>query len=89
MLTEDEIRLVAGLHGWKTDLHRLHPDNPVYDVILYWRRRRHCLGLLGELQCMTIEQLAQLVAFYAERIDGCAVLDESMACDHTDHQAHR
>ncbi len=66
MLLEDDIRLVAGLHGWKLALRRLHPENPVYFAIIYWRRRRHCLGLLGELQQMTVEQLTQLLASYAE-----------------------
>jgi hypothetical protein len=87
MLTEDEIRLVAGLHGWKVDLHRLHPENPVYSVILYWRKRHYCLGLQGELQNMTIERLTQLIASYAERTDGIMVQDEAVAREHADRRA--
>lgn len=65
MLLEDDIRLIAGLHGWKVTLRRLHPDNPVYSVVIYWRRQRHCLGLLGELQLLSIEELTTLILSYA------------------------
>ncbi len=67
MLLEDDIRLVAGLHGWKVALHRLHPENPVYSVIIYWRRRRHCLGLLSELQRLSIEDLTVLILSSTQR----------------------
>jgi len=70
MLLEDDIRLVTGLHGWKVALHRLHPENPVYSVIIYWRRRRHCLGLLGELQRMSMEEFTAFILTYAETQTG-------------------
>jgi hypothetical protein len=66
MLLEDDIRLIAGLYGWKLVLRRLHPDNPIYLVYIFWRRRKHCLGFLRELQCMTAEQLIDLIHSYAE-----------------------
>lgn len=67
MLLEDDIRLLAGLHGWKVALHRLHSENPVYSVIIYWRRRRYCLGLLGELQRMSVEEFIAFILTYAEQ----------------------
>ncbi len=65
MLHEDDIRLIAGLHGWKVKLHRLHPEIPRYSLIIYWRRRNYCVGLLEELQRMSVEELTQLLLSYA------------------------
>jgi hypothetical protein len=66
MLLEDDIRLVAGLHGWRVALRRLHPDNPVYSVSIYRRGRRHCLGLLGEVQQLSMEAIIALLLSYAD-----------------------
>ena len=67
MLLEDDIRLLAGLHGWKVALRRLHPDNEVDAVVIYRRRHCYCLGLLGELQRMSVEQFVAFILTYAER----------------------
>ncbi len=66
MLLEDDMRLIVGLYGWKLSLRRLHPDNPVYVACIYWQRRKHCLGLLGEVQCMSVDQLIALLLTYAD-----------------------
>lgn len=73
MLHEDDIRLIVGLHGWKLGLWRLHPDNPVYAAYIYWRRRKHCLGLLGEVQCLSVDQLIELLLTYADEVEGVAL----------------
>jgi len=66
MLSEDDIRLIVGIHGWKVALRRLHPDNPIYSVTIYRYRRKHCLGLLGEVQQMEADVLITLVLMYAQ-----------------------
>lgn len=70
MLLEDDIRLIAGLHGWKFALKPLHRESQLLQAYIYaysyGRWRKHCLGFFQELQRMTYDQVADLVHSYAK-----------------------